>query len=242
MPAFAARTRLPYAYRMRILLVEDDPTLGSAVRDYLTRESYAVDWVARLAAARACLPGHYAVIVLDLGLPDGDGLSLLPAIRGRPDSPAVLILTAHDRLSDRVRGLDAGADDYLVKPFDLPELAARLRALVRRRAGRRAPQIELGPLTIDPKTHEVRLSGNVVALTPHEYALVVAFAEQPRRVLSRRQLEDTIHTLDSGATSNVVEVYVSRLRRKFGGDAIRTVRGFGYRWGIADGGGPGVDE
>jgi DNA-binding response OmpR family regulator len=227
---------------MRILLVEDDPTLGSAVRDYLARESYAVDCVDRLGAARSCLPGNYAAIVLDLGLPDGDGLTLLPTIRGCPDPPAVLILTARDRLSDRVRGLDAGADDYLVKPFDLPELAARLRALVRRRAGRRAPQIELGAMTIDPVAHEVRLAGRLVELTPHEYALVVAFAEHPQRVLSRRQLEDTIHTLDSSATSNVVEVYVSRLRRKFGTKAIRTVRGFGYGWGIADAGERGVGE
>src|SRR5512143_1511521 len=164
---------------MPILLVEDDPTLGSAVRGFLTRESYAVDWVERLAAARASMAACYQVVILDLGLPDGDGLSLLPLLRAQRSPPAVLILTARDRLSDRVRGLDAGADDYLVKPFDLPELAARLRALVRRRAGRRAPQIELGALTIDPKTHEVRLAGKVVALTPHEYALVVAFAEHP---------------------------------------------------------------
>jgi len=219
---------------MRILLVEDDPTLASAVRDYLTQDSYVVDCVDRLAAARACLPGNYTVVLLDLGLPDGDGLTLLPAIRKQPDPPAVLVLTARDRLSDRVRGLDAGADDYVVKPFDLPELAARLRALVRRRAGRRAPQIELGALTIDPVAHEVRLAGRPVELTAHEYALIVVLAEHPGRVLSRRQLEDAIHTLDSTATSNVVEVYVSRLRRKFGRDAIRTVRGFGYRWGTAD--------
>jgi DNA-binding response OmpR family regulator len=144
-----------------------------------------------------------------------------------------LILTAQDRLSDRVRGLDAGADDYLVKPFDLPELSARLRALTRRRAGRHAPQIALGTVTIDPVSREVRLAGAPVELTAQEYALVVAFAEHPRRVLSRRQLEDAIYTLDSGAFSNVVEVYVSRLRRKFGRDAIRTVRGVGYQWGIA---------
>jgi two-component system OmpR family response regulator len=218
---------------MRILLVEDDPTLGSAVRDYLTRESYVVDHVASLAAARACLPGAYSVIVLDLGLPDGSGLSLLPLACKQPEPPAVLILTAQDRLSDRVRGLDAGADDYLVKPFDLPELAARLRALVRRRAGRHSPRIELGTLTIDPVTREVRLAGNLVELTAHEYALVQAFADQPRRVLTRRQLEDAIYAFDDGALSNVVEVYVSRLRRKFGRDAIRTIRGVGYRWDTA---------
>lgn len=218
---------------MRVLLVEDDPALGAAVRDYLKRESYAVDWVTHLAAARACLPGDYKVVVLDLGLPDGDGLALLPLPRRQAQPPSVLILTARDRLSDRIRGLDAGADDYLVKPFDLAELAARMRALARRRAGRNSPQIELGALTIDPASCEVRLAGNAVELTAHEYALVVAFAEHPRHILSRGQLESALYSLDSGAQSNVVEVYISRLRRKLGPAAIRTVRGFGYQWGVA---------
>jgi DNA-binding response OmpR family regulator len=218
---------------MRILLVEDDPMLGSAIREFLARNSYVVDCVTTLSAARACVPGDYAVVVLDLGLPDGSGLDLLPTVFRQAEPPAVLILTAQDRLSDRVRGLDAGADDYLVKPFDLPELAARLRALVRRRAGRHSPQIELGTVPVDPAAREVRLSGRAVELTAHEYALVVAFAENPRRVLSRRQLEDALYTFDSGTESNVVEVYVSRLRRKLGRDAIRTVRGVGYRWGTA---------
>jgi two-component system OmpR family response regulator len=218
---------------MRILLVEDDPILGSAIRDFLTRDSCVVNRVATLAEARTCFPGDFAVVVLDLGLPDGNGLALLPLLFRQAEPPAVLILTAQDRLSDRVRGLDAGADDYLVKPFDLPELSARLRALERRRAGRHSPQIELGALTVDPVSREVRFEGKAVELTAHEYALVVAFAEHPDRILSRRQLEDALYAFDSGTLSNVVEVYVSRLRRKFGRQSIRTIRGIGYRWGEA---------
>lgn len=216
---------------MRILLVEDDPSLGSAIRDFLMRESCVVNCVATLAAARTCFPGDYAVVVLDLGLPDGNGLTLLPLLFRQAVPPAVLILTAQDRLSDRVRGLDAGADDYLVKPFDLPELSARLRALERRRAGRHSTQLDLGAVTVDPVSREVRLEGKTVELTSHEYALVVAFAEHPERILNRHQLADALYTFDAGTISNVVEVYVSRLRRKFGRQAIRTIRGIGYRWG-----------
>ncbi|HQR12363.1 MAG TPA: response regulator transcription factor [Casimicrobiaceae bacterium] len=227
---------------MRILLVEDDTSLGSAICDYLKRESCLVSHVATLAAARTCFPADYAVVVLDLGLPDGNGLALLPQIFRQADPPAVLILTAQDRLSDRVRGLDAGADDYLVKPFDLPELSARLRALERRRAGRHSPQIELGAVTVDTASRDVRFNGKKVELTAHEYALIVAFAEHPDRVLSRRQLEDALYAFDAGTLSNVVEVYVSRLRRKFGRNAIRTVRGIGYRWGDAGSDGGEVPE
>jgi DNA-binding response OmpR family regulator len=225
---------------MRILLVEDDAALGLAVRDYLLQQSYAVDWVQRLGGARACLPGDYVCVVLDLGLPDGDGLSLLPALRALCGPPPVLVLTARDRLSDRIRGLDAGADDYLVKPFDLPELAARLRALTRRRSGRRAPHIDVGRLRIDPATRVVLLDQAAVEMSAQEYALLMAFVEHPGHVLSRRQLEDAIYALDGGTTSNVIEVYVSRLRRKLGRDAIRTARGYGYQWGCA--GDPQGDE
>ncbi|MFO1413718.1 MAG: response regulator transcription factor [Burkholderiales bacterium] len=218
---------------MRILLIEDDPGLGAAVRRFLERESHVVDWVTRCAEARACTPDSYAVAVLDLGLPDGDGISLLPFLTRGDEPPSVLILTARDRLSERVRGLDAGADDYLVKPFDLPELAARIRALGRRRSGRHGPLIELGPLVIDPVAHTVELSGQPVELTSHEYALLMAFAERPRQVHTREQLEGALYSLDGGAGSNVVEVYISRLRRKLGRDAIHTVRGIGYRFGKA---------
>ena len=217
---------------MRVLLIEDDPALGSAIRDFLShQESCVVDCAGTLAEARTCVRGRYAVILLDIGLPDGDGLSLLPRILRRPEPPAVLVLTSFDSLSDRVRGLDSGADDYLVKPFDLAELGARVRAVVRRRAGRRLPLIELGALRIDPAAHEVTLHGKLVELTPQEYALMLEFTEHPRRVLSRSELEDAIYRLDGGAVSNVVEVVVSRLRRKLGRDAIQTVRGVGYRWG-----------
>ncbi len=219
---------------MRLLLVEDDPALGGAIRDYLTREAYVVDWATSLASARASLGSDHVSVVLDLGLPDGEGLALLPLVRRQDTPPAVIILTARDRLSDRIRGLDAGADDYLVKPFDLAELAARLRATARRHAGRRSPVISLGPVAIDPAAREVRLRGVALQLTAHEYALVMAFVRQPRRVLTQRQLEESIYPLDAGAASNVVEVYVSRLRRKLGYEAIRTVRGLGYQWGWQD--------
>ena len=222
---------------MRILLIEDDPGLGAAIRRYLEHEANVVDWVRRCSEARGCIPSSYAVAVLDLGLPDCDGISLLPFLSAGDEPPSVLILTARDRLSDRVRGLDAGADDYLVKPFDLPELAARLRALARRRAGRHAPLIRVGALAIDPVARTAELAGEPVELTAHEYALVTAFAERPRQVLTREQLEGALYSLEGGADSNVVEVYVSRLRRKLGRDAIRTVRGVGYQWGVTSGDG-----
>jgi two-component system response regulator QseB len=158
---------------------------------------------------------------------------VLRTLRERKDTTPVIVLSARDALGDRVAGLDAGADDYLVKPFDLPELAARIRALARRRSGRSSPKIEQGALTVDLAAREVRLAGMPVELTALEYALIVELAQNPRRVLSRQQLENSIYTLDDDVGSNVVEVYVSRLRRKLGRDAIRTVRGFGYQWGAA---------
>ena len=219
---------------MRVLVIEDESKLADYVKRGLSEAGYTVD-VARdgIEGRYLALEGDYQLLVLDIMLPGIDGFGVLAALREKRNTP-VLMLTARDRVEDRVQGLQAGADDYLVKPFDLPELSARLRALLRRRAGRHAPQIELGSVTIDPVSREVRLAGALVELTAQEYALVIAFAEQPRRVLTRSQLEDAIYTLDGGALSNVVEVYVSRLRRKFGRDSIRTVRGVGYRWGTAE--------
>ena len=218
---------------MRILLVEDDAILGSAVRDYLTRESYAVDWVETLADARACLPE-----------------AIRRRARPRPARRRRTVAAADAPQAGRTAG---GADADGARPAVRPRARARCRRrrlprqAIRPARARRAPAragaaprwpplaaIELGALTIDPVSREVTLAGTCVELTAQEYALVLAFAEHPRRVLSRSQLEDAIYTLEGGAVSNVVEVYVSRLRRKFGRDSIRTVRGVGYRWGVAD--------
>ena len=217
---------------MRLLVVEDDRLLGDGIRAGLAQAGFAVDWVEDGRAAELALAAEpYAAVVLDLGLPRRSGLDVLAGLRARGNAIPVLILTARDTVADRVGGLDAGADDYLVKPFDLPELAARLRALARRAAGRRTPTIEVGALCIDPAMRTVTLAGAVVETSAQEYALLLALVERPGHVLSRKQLEDAIYALDQGAASNVIEVYVSRLRRKLGRDAIETVRGHGYRWG-----------
>ena len=216
---------------MRILLVEDDPALGSAVRDYLARDGHVLDWVERMAAARACLPGQYSAVVLDLGLPDGDGLALLPAIPAGAGSP-------RRADPDRARPPVGSRARPRRRRGRLSPQAVRAAGTRGAAAGRRAPA-RGPPCAADrarrahdrPGRAQVSRDGHAVELTAHEYALVVAFAEHPSHVLSRQQLEDTIYALDRGAGSNVVEVYVSRLRRKFGRDAIRTVRGLGYQWG-----------
>ena len=175
-------------------------------------------------------------MLLDLGLPDGSGLDVLRTLRARRDATPVIVLTARDALGDRVAGLDAGADDYLVKPFDYDELSARMRAVLRRHAGRGEPLLAHGALRLDPATHAVTLHGAPVALSAREFAVLEALLARPGAILSRAQLEDRLYGWGEEIESNAVSVYVHQLRRKLGADAIRTVRGVGYYMGEAGGG------
>ena len=214
---------------MRLLLVEDDPMIGHSVQSGLRQDGYSVDWVRDgVAAELAMANGVYELLVLDLGLPRKSGLDLLIGLRKKGASLPVLVITARDSVADRVKGLDAGADDYLVKPFDLTELSARIRALMRRQAGRSSPVIEHGSLSLNPATHEVTLAGEAVNLSVREFALLHAFLEQPGVPLSRAQLEERLYGWDEEIESNVVEVYIHSLRRKLGVEWIRNVRGVGY--------------
>ena len=215
---------------MRLLLVEDDPMIGASVQSGLRLEGYTVDWVRDGAAADlAVANGVYELILLDLGLPRKSGLDLLVGLRKKGITMPVLVITARDSVADRVKGLDAGADDYLVKPFDLDELSARIRALLRRQAGRASPVIEHGALTLNPATHEVMLNGAPVNLSAREFALLHALLEQPGVPLSRAKLEERLYGWDEEVESNTVEVYIQSLRRKLGAEWIRNVRGVGYR-------------
>ncbi|MDD5035787.1 MAG: response regulator [Methylococcaceae bacterium] len=214
---------------MRILLVEDDPMIGKSVQIALKREGHAVDWVRDgLAAELSLANGVYELLLLDLGLPRKSGLEILQGLRGKKNAMPVLILTARDAVSDRVKGLDAGADDYLIKPFDLDELSARIRALLRRQGGRAEPLIEHGPLRVNPVSHEVELNGTPIVLSAREFALLSALLERPGIPLSRSQLEERIYGWGEEVESNTVEVYIHSLRRKLGQGWIVNVRGVGY--------------
>jgi two-component system, OmpR family, response regulator len=214
---------------MRLLLVEDDAMIGESVRKGLQQDGFAVDWVRDGRAAEIALETNaYDTLLLDLGLPRKAGLDVLAALRRRGNSIPVLILTARDAVADRVKGLDAGADDYLVKPFDLEELAARVRALLRRKSGRADPVVQVGNLALNPATHEASLDGKPIMLSAREFALIHALAERPGVVLSRAQLEEKLYGWGHEVESNTVEVYVHSLRRKLGANAIRNVRGVGY--------------
>ncbi|WP_018719132.1 response regulator transcription factor [Arhodomonas aquaeolei] len=215
---------------MRILLVEDDASLGTAVVDQLAADGHAVDRVDHLCRARPALAAvAYDLCLLDLMLPDGDGLTLLGELRGRGERLAVIILTARDQISDRIRGLRAGADDYLVKPFDLAELSARVLAVGRRSAGDAGPRIEVAGVVIDEAARTVHRDGEPVRLTQREWALLEALAHNRGRVLSRGQLEDRLYAFGAEVESNTIEVYISRLRKKLGTGLIATERGLGYR-------------
>jgi two-component system OmpR family response regulator/two-component system response regulator QseB len=214
---------------MRILLVEDDALLGDALQVGLRQADYAVDWVRDgISAETALMTGDYAAVVLDLGLPRMNGLDVLRHLRAKQKPLPVLILTARDTVDDRIHGLDAGADDYLVKPVDLGELAARLRALLRRAGGQSAPVLATADVTLDPATRRVTCKGLEVELSAKEYTLLHALMQQPGRALSRAQLEQHLYAWGDEIGSNTVEVYIHHLRRKLGADVIRTLRGIGY--------------
>jgi two-component system, OmpR family, response regulator QseB len=214
---------------MRLLLVEDDPMIGAGVQRGLKQEGHTVDWVRDgVAAELAVAGGAYEVILLDLGLPRKSGLELLAGLRRKGVATPVLVITARDSVADRVKGLDAGADDYLVKPFDLDELSARIRALTRRQGGRASPVIEIGSLALDPAKHVVTLGGAPVALSKREFSLLHALMQQPGIPLSRAQIEESLYGWGEEIESNAVEVYIHSLRRKLGSERIRNVRGVGY--------------
>jgi two-component system response regulator QseB len=214
---------------MRLLLVEDDSMIGAAAQQGLRAEGHTVDWVrdgreAELAVAN----GVYDLMLLDLGLPRRDGLSILRGMRAKGENVPVLIITARDAVSDRIAGLDAGADDYLVKPFDLDELSARVRAVLRRRAGRADSVMRRGNLELDTATRRVTWKGKEVTLSAREYALLEALADRPGAFLTRAQLEERLYGWEEEIASNAVEVHIHALRKKLDPGVIRNVRGMGY--------------
>ena len=215
---------------MRVLVVEDDVMIGRAVADGLQADGHAVDWVRDGAAAELALKhGPYELAVLDLGLPRKDGFEVLKALRRARIEVPVLIMTARDAVADRIAGLDHGADDYLVKPFDLDELLARARAVIRRRAGRGSSELRYGALTLDPVRRQVTFRGQPVALSQREFALLEALMQEPGAVLSREKLEDAVYGWGEEVGSNSVEVHLHHLRRKLVPELVRNVRGVGYR-------------
>ena len=224
---------------MRLLLIEDDRMIGESLRSALRLEGQAVDWVRDASAAHATLASErFDLVLLDLGIPTGgsgpdatrpgDGLDVLRALRARGDSTPVIVLTARDGVGDRVAGLDAGADDYLVKPFELDELNARMRAVLRRHGGRARPVLSHGGVTLDPATHQVTRDGVPVLLSAREFAVLEALMARPGALLSRAQLEDRLYGWGEEIESNAVSVYIHQLRRKLGAEFIQNVRGVGY--------------
>ena len=217
---------------MRILLIEDDPGLGNAVRDQIAAEGHMPDLAPTLSYARdllATMP--YDLILLDLGLPDGRGIDFLKALRAKGSVTPVMILTAHDRITERIEGLNAGADDYMIKPFDLAELSARIAAVARRYAGNPNPLITLGTLEIDLAAHAIFGPDGQIDLSQREWIIFEALLKRPGQIVSKSQIEDQIYAFDSEVESNTIEVYVSRLRKKLGKDVVQTLRGMGYRLG-----------
>ena len=216
----------------KILLVEDDEMLADAVGAGLRRHGWGVDHAPDAAAARLALVEHgYGAVLLDLGLPRGSGLDVLRALRAAYDTTPVIIITARDRLGDRIRGLDAGADDYLVKPFQIDELFARVRAVVRRTTGQVAPTLRYGDVAVDPTQRSVTRDGARVHLSTHEYRTLLALIERAGRAVARSFIESRVYGDACATESNTIAVYVHQLRRKLGDDLIATVHGYGYRLG-----------
>lgn len=216
---------------MRILLVEDDELLGDGLQAGLRQAGYTAEWLKDGLHARTALATEdYAAVVLDLGLPRLDGIALLRELRAAGNATPVLVLTARDSTLDKVRGLDSGADDYLIKPVDLDELTARLRALIRRAGGQAAPVLKVGAVQLDPAARQVRLHGAPVELPAKELAVLEMLMRNAGRIVSRGQLESALYGWSEGVESNAVEVHIHHLRRKLGASRIRTLRGLGYRF------------
>ncbi|MEQ1529455.1 MAG: response regulator [Methylococcales bacterium] len=214
---------------MRLLLVEDDVILGDGLMAGLKMEGYAVDWLTNGKLADEALKTNaYELIVLDLNLPDMNGLDILKALRARKNETPVMVLTAKDTIPDRVQGLDSGADDFVIKPFELDEVCARLRALARRNEGRSAPTIEHRGVVLDPAAHQVTLNNQKVDLLQKEFEILSFLMSNIGRVISRARLEETLYSWNSDIESNTVEVHIHYLRKKLGASLIRTVRGVGY--------------
>lgn len=220
---------------MRILLVEDDTLIGSGLQQGLQREGFAVDWAQTGdTAALALRTTSYGLVLLDLGLPGQDGLTLLARLRQRNDDTPVIIITARDAVPDRVAGLDGGADDYVVKPFALDELLARMRVVRRRQAGRSRTTFHVGPLRLDPAQHRVWLREAEIPMTTREFALLLELMQDPDIVVSREQLEERLYGWNEEIESNAIQVHIHNLRRKLGAQAIRNIRGVGYQIGEID--------
>lgn len=219
---------------MRILLIEDDRIIATAVREQIEADGHSVDMAARLdAASDALASAAYDLILLDLMLPDGRGIPFLRQMRGKGSQTPVIIMTALDQVSDRIDGLNAGADDYLVKPFDLSELSARIGSVARRYSGNPNPRLSLGDLSIDLAARSITRDGRPVSLTAREWVMFECFLQKPGHLFSKAQLEDRLYSFDSEIESNTIEVHISRLRKKLGANVIHTERGLGYRLGQA---------
>ncbi len=214
---------------MKVLLVEDDAMLGEVTRQGLKQEGYATDLVANIEYAEsALLTQNYDVVILDLGLPDGNGINILKKLRKKEDKTPVIILTAQNTIKDRVKGLDAGADDYLAKPFDIEELCARTRALHRRNIENPSPIISYKDIILDPTSYQVIKNNKNITLGPKEFVILQTLIEKAGKIISKEVLQEKLYSFDDDISSNTVEVHVHRLRKKLGNDIIKNIRGVGY--------------